>query len=487
MTRLLPIFAILACERTVTESIPGNNGSVEIILLNPTNCSDCDPWKYVDELRLDVLAGDEVVATESFVYPEESPVLPDLDAFGVVRVALVGLSDGVVVSAGRTALVPTGPGVIVSAKMNFLPVNTVLPLSSVMVASRSLHTSVALRDGTALLVGGTSPGRDLVYEGMEIFDPATGTFVAAPYKLLTAAFSPVVQFVEGGEVLFIGGGDVVGGVVAGSANGTALIHETSATNAMGPMGAGRRGHCVSLFSKTRGVVFGGHSGESSLELLKQEDEVGWSYTPLTLHSFDETRVSGCIPLADNRTFLQGLDAASTGVWAYNEESAGYLDPATAFDVVDADAAGDATAYVSGASLTLLADGDVWVGGGSRADNGVLERQARRFNPISLRFEAAEAQPERARVDGALRDWIEPGWKAWGCGYSDAGRTSPDSTVELFNVETGEFGMLAGMDRVRNGCDVTTLSDGALLISGGFDLSNVAGVGAGIVVPWRDAE
>lgn len=487
MQRLVPIFALLACERTVTERIEGNNGSVEITLLNPTNCTDCDPWRNVDELRLDVIVAGSVVATETFVYPEESPVLPDLDSFGVVRVALVGLSGGKVVSAGRTALIPTGPGVAVSAKMNFLPVNMVLPLSSVMVASRSLHTSVALRDGTTLLVGGTSPGRDLVYEGIEVFDPATGQFAAAPYKLLTPAFAPAVQFVGDGEVLFIGGGDVVGGTVAGSSYGTALIPELNATQAIGAMGTGRMGHCISLFSKHRGVVFGGHSGQSSLELLKQEDDGAWNFSSYDLFAFDESRVSGCITLDDNRTFVQGLDADSTGVWAYNEENAAYVDPATAFELVDANGAGDAAAYVSGASLAVLADGDVWIGGGSRTDNGVLERRARRFNPISLRFEAAEAQPERARVDGVLRDWIEPDWKVWGCGYTDAGRTSPDPTVELFNVETGELGMLAGLDRVRNGCDVSTLPDGALLVSGGFDLGNVAGVGSAIVVPWWDAE
>lgn len=487
MKRLAPVFALLACERTVTERIEGNNGEVEITLLNPTNCSDCDPWKQVDELRLDIVVDNEVVATDTFVYPEENPVLPELGEFGVVRVVLVGLSDGEVVSAGRTRLIPTGPGVAVIASMNFLPVNTVLPLSSAMVASRSLHTSVLLRDGTTLLVGGTSPGRDLVYEGMEIFDPGTGTFAPAAYKLLAPAFSPVVEFVEDGEVLFVGGGDVAGGTVVGSANGTALIHESGTTNVIGAMGIGRVGHCMSLFSDRRAAVFGGHTGESGMEFLSRSEEGDWLFTPLSLRTFDETRVSSCITLPDGQTYLQGVDAASTGLWAYNEGAGAYLDPGEAFVLVDPDAAGDAAAYVSGASLAVLEDGNVWIGGGARPEDGVLERQARRFNPVSLRFERAAAQPDRVRVDGVLRDWIEPDWKVWGCGYADAGRTSPESTIELFNVETGELGVIAGMDRVRNGCDVSTLPDGALLVSGGFDLGNVTGVGAGIVVPWRDAE
>jgi hypothetical protein len=456
-------------------------------LVNPTSCSDCDPWAKVDEVRLDVLVDNVMVVSETFVIPEEDIVLPDLTEFGVVRVVMVGLSAGEVVSAGRTYLIPTGPGAKVTPTMAFLPVNQVLPLTTSMVAPRSHHASMILHDGRALLVGGVSPGRDRAYAGIEIYDPRTGGFASTTYNLASAVFSPRLLSAEKGEVLFIGGGDIVGGNVVASSDSTSLFDVDALATPIAAMSEGRLGHCISSLGARQAVVFGGHAGDPGVEYLKRNDEGVWSFTHIPLYDFDDRNTSGCATLADGQTFLQGIDAASTGIWTFTEETAPYVEPTRAFVPIDALNAGTGAAFVSGASLLLTGDDNVWIGGGAPVDTGLVAREARSFNPVSMKFERSTAQPERSRVDGVLQPWIEPGWQVWGCGFSDGSRANPEPTVELFNVETGELGVVAGMDRVRSGCDVRPLPDGSVLVSGGFSLGDDSAVSAGIFVPWRQGE
>lgn len=479
------VLGLVACDRSVTEHVEGNDGALSLRLVNPTSCSSCDPWSGIDTVTIEVLRDDEVVATDSFSYPDEALVLPDLDGFGVVRVEVTGWRDGELRSGGRTPEVTLSPGLTREVPFVFLPVNVGLPLTDSMVAPRSGHTSYTLRDGRALLAGGWSPRRDNAYAGIELYDPGTGSFASSSWALAGAAGNLARFHFDDGEVLLLGGSDIVGGTPTAVTTVTGLHEELDASYPVASMSVARSNPCASRFASRSAVVFGGHQGTPTGELLVYDEGGRWKWSSFPLRDLDDTRVSGCAALADGRTFVQGVDAANTGLWPYTSESAPYLEPAECFESVTPVDAGEAAVYADGAAVVALDDGAAWIGGGIDTSTLTMASRAREFNPNALRYQEARAQPRRPRVDGPLVDWILPGWKAWGCGYLNGARTLPESSVELFDIVDGESGPVVGLDRERPGCHLTTLPDGSILVSGGFDADDDAAVSAAILVPWLE--
>jgi hypothetical protein len=94
-----------------------------------------------------------------------------------------------------------------------------------------------------------------------------------------------------------------------------------------------------------------------------------------------------------------------------------------------------------------------------------------------------------RIDGQIVTWSGPssaweGWAALGCGYADLDRDGSPATVEIFNPSTGENGPLVELDRDREGCALSPLPDGSLLVSGGgAQLGDPAD--AALIIPWPD--
>ncbi len=483
MRRWWMVVGVLGCNRTVTEHIAGNDGTLVLRLVNPTSCSSCDPWTGVDHVQVDVIRDGEVVASSEFSYPDEELLLPDLDGFGVVRVEVSGLRDGEVVSGGRTAEVTLSPGLSRELPLVFLPVNVGLPLTDSMVAPRSGHQSFTLRDGRALLAGGWSPRRDNAYAGIELYDPSTGSFASSSWTLAGAAGNMARMEFPDGEVLVLGGTDVVGGTLSPVTTVSGMNEELDASYPVASLAVARSNPCASRFASRSAIVFGGHQGEATGEMLVYDEGGRWKWSSFPLRDLDDTRVSGCAALVDGRTFVQGVDAANTGIWPYTSESAPYLEPAECFEPVTPSDAGEAAVYADGATVVALDDGAAWVGGGIDTSTLSLASSAREFNPNAMRYQAARAQPRRPRVDGTLVDWMLGDWKVWGCGYLNGARTLPESTVELFDIVSGESGPVVGLDRERPGCHVTTLPDGSVLVSGGFDADDEAAVNAAIVVPW----
>ncbi len=484
--RLVALVTVLAaCDRTVTEHIDGNDGALRLVLVNPTSCSDCDPWQGVDTVRIEVLRHDELVDAAEYDYPGEALSLPNLDGFGVVRIVVSGLSSGEVVSAGRTAEVTLAPGLTRELPLVFLPVNQGLPVTSSMIAPRSRHQSFTLRDGRVLLAGGLSPGNGTAYGGLEAYNPSTGAFAGLGYEMAGNAGDMARLSYADGEEMFLGGTHIAGGTETPVTTVTGFIEEADSAYPIASLPVARSAPCASRFAEHQAIVFGGHQGDPYGDLLVLGEGARWEWTSFPMRDLDETRVTGCVALADERTFVQGLDADSTGVWPFTSETAPYLEPAECFEKVSASSAGEAAVYGLGMALVALADGAAWVGGGLDAATGRPAPTAREFNPNALRFEAARAQPTRPRVEGPVVEWIFGDWRAWGCGFVDGGRAEPESTVELFDIETGELGPVVGLDRERPGCQLAALHDGSLLVTGGFDAGDDAAVSAAIIVPWID--
>ncbi len=458
------IWMLWGCKEPVTEVIPAEDGSLTLRLVNPTTCSWCDAFAELDEMRIDVEQDGVVVASDTFAWPAESLGLPALDGFGVVRVRVYGVGEGFVVSYGQTPEIALGPGQKLDVAMLFAPVNLALPVSSNMRAGRSQAATVTLRDGRVLIAGGYEGNRTGVLSSVELYDPATGAFGDAPYSLPVPLAGSIVVGVDTGERFFVGGASTAEGTR--SAEGVMFIEEEGTMESVRPMNRARAGHCVSQFRGDQAMVLGGHEDDAAHgDFLRiSPDDGEWNFKDQPFSDFDEAKVSSCAPLVDGRTAVQGTSPQSTGIWAYSEENVGAVDPETAFLATPPMDPGAGAAFVLGASIVGLADGDAWVGGGVDPLSGQLA-EARELRAASVRFDPADALP-RARAWGELMALDDVGNMAWGCGWRDAAQSTPLANVEFFNVETGALGPTVELVDVRRGCDLAVLADGAILVVGG---------------------
>lgn len=470
------LWFLLGCKEAVTEVIPAQDGALTLHLVNPTTCSWCDAFAEVDEVRLDVEQDDEVIASDTFAWPAESLSLPALEGFGVVRIRMYGVGEGFVVSYGQTTEIALGPGEEREAALLFAPVNRALPLSSPMRAARRDAAVVTLRDGRVLVAGGYVNDGSAVTDSVELFDPGSGVFADAPEALPVPVAGAQVAELDSGERFFVGGESAVDGTR--SAEAVDYVEEAGTMESVRPMNRARSGHCVSAFRGDQAVVLGGHDDDVARgELLRvNADDGEWIFKEQPFDDLDEVRVTGCAPLVDGRTAVQGLGAASTGIWTYSQDTVGTVEPEKAFLATPAGDPGAGAAFVLGASIVALADGDAWFGGGVDPTSGQLAA-ARELRAASVRFDPADALP-RPRAWGDLERLDAAGNVAWGCGWRDAFRNSPVSSVELFNVETGTLGPTVEMVDERRGCALAVLPDGAVLVVGG-----ALAASAELIVPY----
>lgn len=477
------IFLFVACHEPVIEVISGITTALEVVVTNPTSCPSCDAFRDVDTLRLDVSMGDVVVASDTFAYPDEAVTLPDLADFGVVRITLLGLAEGRVLSLGRTAEIVLVPDAELSVPLVFLPVNRVLALNAPMLTDRSRHLALTRRDGSVVLVGGMDPAGTRVTATTERYDPALGSFAEFSSFSSPAVASPTTAALADGEVLIVGGYAVLGGASVAVENASVFDDTAGTFSEAGPLSQGRNGHCVAMFRERLGIVLGGavEGSEGSADYLKSNGETGlWSFTPLEMRDFDAGAVTGCAVLADGTVYVQGSDAASTGIW---DGGATELDPGEAFFGISEGSAGDFR-YVTGASMFPADDGNIRILGGADVGTGVVNSDGRLYSPDVRRFVSAAGFGE-PRFATQIAPWIAEGWYAAGCGWTDSTRTVGEDTLELVSPVDGVSGPSIELDRARPGCGLSVLHDGSMLVTGGYEAGNTSVLDAALVVPYID--
>ena len=469
----------LACAGSAPTTLPGIDAPLTVELVNPTSCSFCDPLEGIDTLRVDVLVDGLVADSASFGYPGEDVVLPALSDFGVVRIRLVGLAGGEVRSVGRTREIALEPEVAVTVPMLFLPANTTIPLSASMTADRSRHAVLRRRDGRVLLLGGVNPDRDGTYSSGELFDPETWAFSTFEGGNLPSGLgSPRLGYAGTDEWLLIGGfvtgptGDVASATSAVWAQSTDLVRA-------GPdLVTPRNGHCFVMYRERLGIVFGGSSDTNGGELLKLSDQTGdWELVNVPMRDFDQTLVSGCVALQDGSVFVVGDDAASTGRWSYDE---GDTDPGEGFRPVDA--LGEGADRSVHAPVVARVDDRVWVAGGADPYLATAIADGRWFDPDLNGFVPAPGLGA-ARVEPGVDPWIDAGWYVVAGGWLDEDHVRAEASLELVNPAAGTRGEVIPFDRDRNGVSVTTLLDGTVLLTGGYDAGDDGVIDAALVLPW----
>lgn len=473
------LLLLLACKEPETLVIEAETGSLTVEVVNPTNCSYCDAFAAVETLRVDVTVGGEVVATDSFDWPAEAPTIPVVETFGVVRVELVGLAGGRVVSGGRTAEVALDPAGETTVPLLFVPVNTALPLVADTVADRSRHLALRRRDGEVMLVGGVDPDRDRTTASVERFDPRTYTFVEADVSLPTSLAGLRAGRTGDDEWLLVGGFKMSGGLEIAQTATARWIQDDDRLEEAGPLTSPRNGHCFAMYRDRIGVAFGGVSSDVGAADLAKLDEASGTYqwSSVPMEDFDPDDVTACIGLADERVYVQGVTDGSTGTWDFRE---GVVDPGNAFTRASA----GEVPLRRWPWLWRSAAGPVWIAGGwDEATDGPTDT-SRWFDPDAARF--ADGVPlQAARIDPAADAWIAGEWQVVAGGWTDLERDDPVDSLELVEPVTGEAGPLIPFDRSRNGGTVTTLADGSLLLVGGYEPIDAGAIDAALVVPWFD--
>ena len=470
--------ALLACNEPEQLTVGGRTGSLTVNLLNPTSCERCDPWAGVAQVRVDVIAGKDLVSQATFD-KDEPIVLPDLSGFGVVRVQVLGLSvEGAVRSAGRTAEVALGPDVAAEAPLVFLPVNRALPLAARMQAPRSRHAAIALRDGRVALVGGEDPGRTRTLPTIEVYDPATGTFTTLEQGLGSGVIEPALVTVDAGNVLLLGGGARIRAGEVSVKDAVLFDIDDATATPIADLNVARSGHCAARWKERQAIVLGGAAGDVA-DYVKPSDG-DWVIDAVPMRDFDPSQVRGCVPVANERVLVLGADLDTTGIWAPVEGG----DPGASFTAFTRTQA-QGLRLVERAMMVPLPEGGAWIAGGLDVATGNALPGSRFFDAAGDRFTEGRtlAQP---RVDGRWT-WWRDGVLVVGCGYGDAARTTGSGPLEIMDLRgSGPIPTLA-LDRARPGCALSTLPDGTLLVTGGFGSDQATEASAALLQPWRDED
>ncbi len=463
-------------------TVVADSSTITLGLQNPT--LDADPLAGVTGLRLEVVANtDEIVASESFNYPDDTVEMNNLIEYGVVRFQLAGTDGGDVVSFGRSAEVVLTPGQDLWVPIVFLPINQFFGLAEEMALTRSEHSAVTLPDGRLLLMGGHDPTMQSSYDQLEIYDPQNGVFsLPGSYVDQAVAGSPWV-WTDEGQLLFIAGEQLAAGQFISTSRvykydplDDSVVTEDQLTTA-------RRRHCAAQYIPSQIFVLGGPDTGTSADMVYYDSKIdSWTVDAdgVTLRDgLISQDVTACMPNGDGRIFVQGTDIESTGIWdGTTGEGAG-----ASFDPITKEAEG---IYVSGPLVRQLEQDLFWVAGGVDQATSEVIKDGQEFRMGSATF--VEGTPLSApRQRGSADDWLLDDWLVVGCGYSDALGVNAINKVELLNPVSGEIGPILELDRARPGCRVNSVLDGALLVTGGYDQSTELGAAsAAIAVPyWED--
>ncbi|MFH1464533.1 MAG: hypothetical protein ABIO70_09105 [Pseudomonadota bacterium] len=458
--------------------IGADNATITLGLRNPT--LDADPTVGIDTLQVDVLVDDQVVLTDSFAWPDGEARISGIEEYGVVRFQVSGTDGSTVHSLGRSAPVVLVPGEDLWVPITFLPVNRVFALSAAMNEKRSEHTVATLPDGHVLLAGGMDPTRRTSLDELEIYSPVTGTFAASSAYFTETVSNPAIAWTNTHDLLFVGGTHALNNNTESSDHIWLYDPVQETLDEVATLIRGRREHCAAQYITNSILVLGGPDTGTSGDILRYyPDTAAWSSTSVALHdglSSEETQVCGVA--GDGTIFVSGTAAANTGILdPFSGEGVG-----DAFDAITPAAAGT---FVSHPLLVALDGETFWLGGGIDLARDTVTSAGQEFRLDSASFVSGTplATPRQA---AAWDTWIEEGWIVVAGGYADVAGRNPVNKVELLNPATGAKGPTVDFDRVRPGCRVSTLPDGALLITGGYDASTASDVAtAAIMVPYLD--
>jgi hypothetical protein len=330
-----------------------------------------------------------------------------------------------------------------------------------MVIPRFLHTTTLLPGGSVLITGGgSSYGTDTAESSAELYDPASGTFIPTGSMSLPRA-RHTATLLPDGRVLIAGGGALT--CCSGAVASAEVYDPASGTFvATGAMTVERAGHTATLLNDGKVLIAGGGrlvagSGFLSLAGAELYDPVTGTFTATgDMHE----------PYCDTATLLQNGKVLITRSFFYDLETdtENFVRHAEIYDPWTGTFAflGDTIAEHLGGTATLLQNGKVLLAGGGWESPSA---RAELYNPASGKFEATgNLTTGREQHAAAL---MPDGTVLFAGGHGNFS-ANPDNlaSAEIYDPASGLFRAVGSMITGRDILGATLLSGGKVLIAGG---------------------
>ncbi len=311
-----------------------------------------------------------------------------------------------------------------------------------MIVPRTGAAATLLQDGRVLISGGEQSGPTA-----ELYNPATGTFVASNANI-TGTATPIGL----GYTVNITGVPVLlnNGVVLFVAPDAAELYDpkTDSTAPTGHMLVNQGVWAATLLASGKALVLGNHDAEIY-------DPANGSFAlvgPYAASLYD-TPVVG---LADGRVLILGSNPPQL------------FDPAANSFSLTSSLSGTALDGSELFSSTLLQDGRVLVAGGmsmGRTNAAVIYDPAiGNFTATGSMSDARDAHAAVRLLDGSV---LVLGGDGWSCSGDYCYFSGSLSSAELYDPATGSFSRAGNMNQARTSPNATLLHNGDVLITGGF--------------------
>lgn len=358
------------------------------------------------------------------------------------------LPDGKVLVAGGTELSQTGSTPLATAEL-YDPAAGSFSLTGSMGNSRWQHSATLLADGKVLITGGLDASHRVV-GAAEIFDPATGAFMALSHALITPRYAHTATRLGDGRVLIVGGRDA-----DGKAMQSAEIYDptTNAFYLAGTPYSSRSEHAATLLRDGKVLITGGQDHMLAyLDSAEIYDPATNTIDLVFLRPMTAARMNHTATLLpDGRVLIAGGENGNG--WAASTE---IFDPVQSSFTATGSMAGGRAWHTA----TPLANGKVLVAGGYAAsalasaelycpDCGVINRSG-------VMATARSGHTSTVLADGTVL--IAGGYNPAAGYYLD--------TAEIYDPATGAYTATGTMPRPRGYHTATRLPDGRVLLVGG---------------------
>jgi hypothetical protein len=324
-----------------------------------------------------------------------------------------------------------------------------------MIEARDFHTATLLPDGRVLVAGGASANGALA--SAELYDPRSGSWVGTG-KMIAARYGHTATLLPNGKVLVAGGSSSSVSFGQEPLASAELYDAISGSwTATGMMHSARSLHTATLLPD--GTVLAAGPGTTST-LAYDLDRASWT----SIGRMDETRQSHTATLLpDGKVLVAGgrIRISGDDTYVFSE----LFDPGRGVWI----AAGGMVEARSGHTATLLPGGEVLIAGG--AASGISSdalASAELYDSFDPSWTATTNMQE-------IRDWHTATLLPDGKVLVAGGRGGPSysgahASTELYDPDSGTWTATVRMIEARYGHTATLLSDGTVLVVGGFSSS-----------------
>ena len=317
--------------------------------------------------------------------------------------------------------------------------------------ARSGCTATLLPNGKVLVTGGAN--EDGVLASAELYDPSTGTW-SLTGNLNTPRVGHSATLLQNGKVLVAGGYAKNSCCQEGAITHTAEIYDpgTGGWSQTGNLNIPRSSHTATLLSNGKVLVAGGVA-PATAELYDPATGT-WSLTG----KLSETRVYHTATLLRDGKVLVVSGCGDEECFFYLG-SAELYDPNTETWSVT----GGLNAPRENKTLTTLPNGNVLLPGGNFYSSTL--NTAELYNPATGRWSYTGSL-----LNGRLQETatlLPSGQVLVVGGASGVGESSVLNSAELYDPATGKWNTTASLNTARYNHTATRLSDGKVLVVGGF--------------------